>query len=72
MIMYIKLGEIIIKQKGVITEDNIEHQFTIESDIITWDSKPIDIESAEKIIRSTKDWRVSWFNHLKSVTDEII
>lgn len=72
MIMYIKLGEIIIKQKGVITEDNIEHQFTIESDIITWNSKPIDIESAEKIIRSTKDWRVSWFNHLKSVTDEII
>ena len=70
--MYIKLGEIIIKQKGVITEDNIEHQFTIESDIITWNSKPIDIESAEKIIRSTKDWRVSWFNHLKSVTDEII
>jgi hypothetical protein len=72
MIMDIKLGEIIIKQKGVINEDNIEHHFTIESDIITWDSKPIDIESAEKIIRSTKDWRVSWFNHLKSVTDEII
>ena len=72
MIMNIKLGEIIIKQKGVINEDNIEHHFTIESDIITWDSKPIDIESAEKIIRSTKDWRVSWFNHLKSVTDEII
>ena len=72
MIMDIKLGEIIIKQKGIINEDNIEHHFTIESDIITWDSKPIDIESAEKIIRSTKDWRVSWFNHLKSVTDEII
>ena len=72
MIMDIKLGEIIIKQKGVINEDNIEHHFTIESGIITWNSKPIDIESAEKIIRSTKDWRVSWFNHLKSVTDEII
>lgn len=69
MIMNIKLGEIIIKQKGVINEDNIEHHFTIESDIITWDSKPIDIESAEKIIRSTKDWRVSWFNHISSVTD---
>ena len=25
MIMNIKLGEIIIKQKGVINEDNIEH-----------------------------------------------
>ena len=67
MIMDIKLGEIIIKQKGVINEDNIEHQFTIESDIITWDSKPIDIESAEKIIRSTKDWKVTWFNYISNI-----
>ena len=68
--MNIKLGEIIIKQLGVITEDNIDYSFTVESDIITWiDSKPVDIESAEKMIRSSKDWRVSWFNHISSAID---
>jgi hypothetical protein len=65
--MDIKLGEIIIKQKGVITEDNIEYHFTIESDIITWDSKPTDIESAEKAIRSKKDWKVTWFNYISNI-----
>lgn len=68
--MKIKLGEIIIKQLGVITEDNIDYSFTVESDIITWiDSKPVDIESSEKMIRSSKDWRVNWFNHISSAID---
>ena len=68
--MNIKLGEIIIKQLGVITEDNIDYSFTVESDIITWiGSNPVDIESAEKMIRSSKDWRVNWFNHISSAID---
>ncbi len=68
--MKIKLGEIIIKQLGVITEENIDYSFTVESDIITWiDSKPVDIESSEKMIRSSKDWRVNWFNHISRAID---
>lgn len=68
--MNIKLGEIIIKQLGVITEDNIDYSFTVESDIITWiGSNPVDIESAEKMIRSSKDWRVNWFNHISRAID---
>lgn len=68
--MNIKLGEIIIKQLGVITEDNIDYSFTVESDIIIWiDSKPVDLESAEKMIRSSKDWRVNWFNHISKAID---
>jgi len=68
--MYVKLGKIIIKQMGVLTENNIEHHFVVESDEITWiGSKPIDIESAEKSIKSTKDWRVSWFNHISSAIE---